>query len=255
MRPSRRATQSTEDDLDRSFVAGPIKRNRWLILAVVAVLAASPALSHLLESYRGIILERRDGEMFVGHVEQPPDWKDAIEAPAGTVIRKDAGDWSPRPVAKEAATDTELRNLYTRYSRRYVGTIVAIEPPNRPGGASIAVVRTDAGERLRVPLWSDNLAPARVGSRVKKEPGKWDPYLTDTSRSGAPEAPSTGSAAGKAGESGGQQPSAGPQGEAKGVPQNEAMREKPPKKEPRERSASDKAAVEPSGTGAETSPR
>ena len=78
---------NNDNDLDfKPRIDGPIRRNLGIILAVVAVLVVGPTLSKVLKSYRGIVLEVRDDTMFVGLMDLPPKWMDAIGAAPGQII-------------------------------------------------------------------------------------------------------------------------------------------------------------------------
>lgn len=182
-------------DTDDLRVPGPLRRNAGLLAVVLAAVVLGPAISRVLSTYRGIVLEVRDDQMLVAQANVAPKWVDAIGAQAGRVVHKAIGAWDPTTVESEPR-DFKLTQLYERYVRIYEGLIVAINPPNSPSGASTAVIELDGGGRTHVSLWADHLAGAAVGRRVKKAINSWDPVLLDDVRGDPPVelmAPSSGS--------------------------------------------------------------
>ena len=167
-----------KDDSDLK-IHGPIRRNALLLSGVVAVLLVGPSISRVLSAYRGVVLEVREGKMLLGWEKKPPDWLDAIEVEPGDIIVKERGAWDPQRVER-TDLDHALVTLFKRYNRTYAGTILRINPPNRPGGASTAVIELDDdGGTIHLPLWAEHLATASEGRRVEKRPGSWDPQLAE----------------------------------------------------------------------------
>ncbi len=154
-------------------------RHRWLFLMVGILIVLGPALSRLIASYRGIVLEIQDDTMLVGFAQRPPQKIDRIDAPPGSIVEKSAGAWSPAPAAP-LPEDRDLQRLYARWAETYTGTIVEIMPPHNPKGVSTAIVETDDGRRVSVPLWSEHLAGAARDLRVEKRANRWDPDLLPT---------------------------------------------------------------------------
>lgn len=171
-------TRDRDGDITDIKIQGPFRRNAPLFAGVMIVLVVGPAISRMLESYRGILLEVGSEEMMIGLDGRPPKWISIIDAELGAIIQKDHFAWLPEVVPSEAA-DHQLLRMHRRYSRTYAGVIIRINPPMTPTGASTALVQLEDGTKINVPLWGDHLATAQVGSRVKKEPGSWEPVLED----------------------------------------------------------------------------
>ncbi len=168
-----------EDDLDfKPRIDGPIRRNLGLFLAVAAILIVGPALSKMLTSYRGVVLEVRGDDMLVGLMELPPKWMDTIDAESGQIIEKSTWSWSPAPVEPEPI-DTKLRDLHARYTLTYEGVIVELLPPPSQGGTTSAVVQTDDGGQEVIKLVAEHLLDAGQGDRVVKKLHSWDPVVVE----------------------------------------------------------------------------
>ncbi|MBI3179323.1 MAG: hypothetical protein HYZ27_06650 [Deltaproteobacteria bacterium] len=150
-----------------------MRRNRGLPIAVGVMLLVSPMLTRVMASYRGVVLEIKDDEMWLGFAGRAPRWVDRIEAQPGAIVEKAPGRWSPQ-VVEATATDQELLLLQLRYADHYTGVIVEIRLPLNPQGASVALVRTDDGRRIEHALWAEHLATAGVHRRVEKRPHSWD---------------------------------------------------------------------------------
>lgn len=170
---------ATDDEPTPKF-HGPLRRNWKLLLALVAVVLAGPLVTRLLDGYRAIVLERADTRAYLFWEQRPPRWVSNVEAPAGTLLLKERGDWSPHATPSIAA-DAPLEKAYGRYQQAYRGTVTELRPPAYSKGPSIAVIAVDGGGTLELPVWSHALADIRVGSRVRKAAGTWDPVLVDPS--------------------------------------------------------------------------
>lgn len=168
-------TLDTDDEFEFKH-QGPIRRNAGLLIAVAVVVIVGPTLSRVLDTYRAIVLEERDGDMFVAQHELPPMWISAIEVEPGHMIEKIAGNWNPQP-AEANPTDKKLFEMYTRWIDSYDGVIVEIIPPLVFRGPSRAIIETDDGRRINQVIWAKHLAEAQVDRRVSKRPNAWDPIL------------------------------------------------------------------------------
>ncbi|MEO1172808.1 MAG: hypothetical protein AAFX94_12285, partial [Myxococcota bacterium] len=169
------------DELEKKAIQGPLRRNAPLLLVLVAVFAFAPSLSQLLKSYRAVVLESKDGRILLIESAEPPPpprWASADGIEAGSVVEKAAGRWSPVAV-DPAPKDAALLRYHERWTRAYEGTISKIYPPAAPGSPSVAVVTLEDGSTLSVSLWSQDLAEAAVGRRLKKEPSSWEPDLIE----------------------------------------------------------------------------
>lgn len=167
------------DELVRPGGRTPWRRNWGLGLVVLAGFVIGAPVSRLLETYRGVVLERQDERMFLGFEAKPPKWYDAIEGAApGTIIVKDRGDWSVQ-VSEAMGRDIKLMQMQKRYTSEYDATIVRIDPPLSANQGSVAVAEVSDGTRIRVPLYADDLAGAAVGRHLRKFANSWDPVLID----------------------------------------------------------------------------
>jgi hypothetical protein len=158
-------------------IDGPLRRNRWL-LAVIGVLLIGIPLTRILDTYRGIILEVRGGEMLVAFERTSPEWLAAIEAAPGTVVEKRTGAWQPVPV-RQAPEDEPLLVFWRRYSDAYEGRIIQISPPQNDGDPQPVVIQTTDGRKVE---WTDMQADTKVGQRVVKKAGTWDPVVDQAQR-------------------------------------------------------------------------
>jgi hypothetical protein len=173
-----------ESDLDfKPRIDGPFRRNLGWIVAIAAILVIGPAISRVLKSYRGVLLETRDGEMLVALPDLPPRWMSAIDAQPGQIIDKPVWSWNPAPVPPRAE-DAKLQDLYFRYTRTYAGVIVELLPPPSQGGTTAAVIQTDAGEQVVIKLVAEHLLGVREGDRVEKTINTWDPMVVQTAAEG-----------------------------------------------------------------------
>jgi hypothetical protein len=181
------------DDDDEPLRAHPgfLRRNLGLGAGVVAAFVLGIPASRILEAYRGVVLEKREGQMYVAFEDKPPRWVDGVEVAEGSVVEKERGHWFTEP-AEARGRDIKLMQMYQRYTTAYEATIVRIDPPVSPGQAATAVAELPAGNRVRVPLWAEGLAGATVGSKLKKIAGTWDPVLMEdpVAQPGIPAAPS-----------------------------------------------------------------
>lgn len=179
-RQARRARVAPTDDNELPSIRPPgrLARSAWLGLAALVALVVGTPVTRWLQAYRGVVLERRGEQMFLAFEDRPPRWLEAIDVPAGTLIYKEVGDWRPHPETPRGG-DLKLMQMYKRFTSAYDGVITRIEAPLAPAQASTAVVVLDTGGKVRVPLWSEDLAAAAVGRRVRKLPGNWDPLLVD----------------------------------------------------------------------------
>lgn len=177
---SREPTEVFEPDaLEAKAVQSPLRRNLPLIVAVLLVLVAAPALSRVLSSYRAVVLEIRDGRMLLIEGDTPPPpprWVEAIDVSPGAIVEKRSATWSPEPVER-APVDHQLLGFYERWSREYEGVIREIREPNAPGAPSVAVVTLTDGSTIDVALWSQDLATAAAGKGLRKRAGTWEPEL------------------------------------------------------------------------------
>jgi hypothetical protein len=146
---------------------------------IIAAFVLGVPVTRLLEAYRGVVLEQRDGQMYLAFEDKPPRWVDTVEVAPGSIVEKERGRWIIEPV-EARGRDIKLMQLYQRYTNAYEGTIVRIDPPVSPGQAATAVTELPGGNRVRVPLWAESLAGAAVGSKLKKLAGSWDPVLVET---------------------------------------------------------------------------
>lgn len=178
------ADLSNDDDKPLPRLQGVflrLQRNLWLFGLVGASFIAGKPVTRLLESYRGVILEAKDGEMYLAFADRVPRWVPQANDPnaqPGAVIAKEIGTWAAAPV-EARGRDLPLVQMYGRYAATYDAVIVRIDPPLSPGLAATAVIDTDAGKRLRIPLGAEGLATAAAGRRLRKLPSSWDPILLD----------------------------------------------------------------------------
>lgn len=158
-----------------------LQRNLWLFVLVGAAFVVGKPVTRLLESYRGVILDIKDGEMYVAFADRVPRWvpqADDPNAQPGAVVAKEMGAWAAQSV-EARGRDLPLVQLYGRYTIAYDAVIVRIDPPLAPGLPATATIDTDAGKRLRIPLGAEGLATAAAGRRLRKLPSSWDPILLD----------------------------------------------------------------------------
>ncbi len=179
---SREPTEIFEPDaLEARAVRGPLRRNLPLIVAVIVVLLAAPAVSRLLSSYRAVVLEIRDGQMLLIEGKTPPPpprWVREISVEPGAIVEKSAGAWEPMPVEGEPL-DQALLTYYRRWTNEYEGVIKEIRPPEVPGAPNVAIVTLTDGSTIDVSLWSQDLAGAAVGKGLRKRSGSWEPDLME----------------------------------------------------------------------------
>jgi hypothetical protein len=170
-----------DDDLapaPNSTVLGRVRQHVWLVMVAAGALVAGTPLTRLLDSFHGVVLERKEQQMYVAFADRLPRWVSAIDVAPGAIVDKERGQW--QTLAVEAKSyDFKLKQLYERYASSYDAVIVRITDPLAPGLASTAVAKTDTGVQLHLPLWSDQLAGAAVGRHLRKLPGSWDPVLLD----------------------------------------------------------------------------
>jgi len=167
------------DDKDADLkLHGPLRRNAPLLAGVAVVLIVGPAFSRLIESYRGIVLEIREGQMFIAREGRPPEWVGQVPGSPGDILVKERMQWSPHTLPPRG-DDRELVKLYERYTRTYKGTILRISKPVVPNGPPVALVQLDGGGKMNLPLQGEQLAAAAVGSRLEKTPTSWEPVLVD----------------------------------------------------------------------------
>ena len=167
---------SQNDDIEDFKLDGPIKRNLHILLPIVIGFLVAPPLTRLLQDYRAVVLSRSDGELLIMEKDRPPELIDEIEVEPGQMVCKESGSWNPNTCPKQA-DDSKLEELYTRYTSSFVGRIVGINPPLIPGGASSAVVLLENKEKIKVELWAQHLAGAKVGLGLKKDRESWEPRL------------------------------------------------------------------------------
>jgi len=175
----------TAEDLEDFKIEGPLRRNAWLLAGLAITLVVGPFASRLLKTYRGIVIDKKEGEILVAFDEIPPEWFDDLGVDMGQVIEKQRGQWHPGP-APRGPQDAKLVALHDRFRRAYTGTIQAIYPPKAPGEAYTATVALDDGESLAIVLAAHHFLNAKVGSRVEKIPGSWDPVLVASQPSSEP---------------------------------------------------------------------
>jgi len=177
-------TEPIEDEeLDtgrfRRLSEAPFFQRAWkLIVLMVVVLLVAPLFTRLLNHYRAVVLEVHEDQMLVGRKDHLPLWVPAIAAPPGTVVAKQAGQWSAQTI-EPGDQDAPLVDLFRRYSKKYIGRIVELHAPVVRMGAWAAVVETAGGQRIDAPLWSESLGGARVGLWLRKDFGTWEPVLID----------------------------------------------------------------------------
>lgn len=188
------APNEAERDIGREFrLVGRLRRHVPVLTIVLVALVMGPFISRYIDSYRAVVLEVREGEMFIMETRRPdelraPRWVDAIQVEPGTVVEKKVGAWTPVPVPA-LAKDANAIQVYERWMSSYEGPIVEIRPPVTPGKAYVAVVRTPEGKQIDVALWADHLAEVAVGKILRKEPRSWDPFLVPASSSAPAAAP------------------------------------------------------------------
>jgi len=176
-----------DEELDAELLAGAglhlpgfLKRNAWLFTGLVVVFALGPSITQLLESYRAVVLEVGPEHMLIVRGDRPPEWVASLQVEHGTVLLKEAGSWDPRAVPEDKS-DTERLKTYRRYTSSYEGRIKAIRPPAYPLGPSVAILTLQDGKTTEIELWAQHLAGAAVGKTLRKEPGTWDPVLSEPS--------------------------------------------------------------------------
>jgi hypothetical protein len=94
------------------------------------------------------------------------------------VVEKRAGTWQPVPVRK-APEDEPLLVFWRRYSDAYEGRIIQISPPQKDGDPQPVVIQTTDGRKVE---WTDMQADTKVGQRVVKKAGTWDPVVDQAQR-------------------------------------------------------------------------
>lgn len=164
----------THEDADL-VLDGPFRRNRWLLTILFGVFLVGIPLTRILDSYRGIILEIRDDEMLVAFELASPEWMAATQAEPGTVVEKKVGNWRPVPV-ETTPEDEPLVVFWQRYSDAYEGRIIQISAPEQQGDPQPVVIETTNGRRIE---WTDVMATTKVGQRVAKTAGTWDPVVVE----------------------------------------------------------------------------
>lgn len=174
----------SNDSLEDVKIKSAWRRNAPLLLGVVFVLIIGPFASQLLETYRAIVLEHRDGSTLIAFEEKPPKWIDGTAGQVGQVVVKERFAWSPQAVPAEAG-DHQLLRLHERYTSTYEGRVIHIQAPRVPSGPHVALIETTEGARLNVPIHGEHLATLQVGDFVKKEPTAWEPVIVTK----PPEAP------------------------------------------------------------------
>jgi hypothetical protein len=173
------------DDFGQGRVAGALRKNAPLLVAVALAFAFGPAISRLLDTYRGVVLQVKDDETLIGLADKPPRGVAPLSAKEGEIVLKDRGSWSARVVPSTTA-DRPLLALHARFNRQYTGTVIQVDAPRTPTGAATALLFLDDGTKLTISLWGDHLAAIAAGSRVRKEPGSWEPILVDEALDPAP---------------------------------------------------------------------
>ncbi len=174
--------ESIKDD-DDFKLDGPIKRNLHILIPIILGFVVAPPLTHLMSTYRAIVLSQNGSELLVMKKDRPPETIEEISARPGEMICKTSGAWNIEKCATKAE-DAPLEKLYVRYNRSFIGKIVGSNPPVVPGGASSAVVLLEDKEKIEVELWAQHLAGAKVGLGLKKEGESWEPKLVPDPFSG-----------------------------------------------------------------------
>ncbi|MCK5688495.1 hypothetical protein KAI87_04450 [Myxococcota bacterium] len=165
------------DDTDIKIPMSPAKYGMSLIFPIVVVIALGPSLSRIMDSYRAAVLESREGQLLLAHVEGPPLWLEGVSAEPGDIIGKSAWKWNPEVVEKDENEDKIVLDLYRRYSRTYEGVVTKVILAEERGGAAQAVIKIDGAESFRIWLWTAELSYTQVGMKVIKKSGEWDPVL------------------------------------------------------------------------------
>jgi len=149
----------------------------WKVLVASAVLlAVGPAITRVIDGYRAVILDARDGELLVQRLGRPPAWVSG-EARPGDVVVKERGRWGFAP-ASSTEESSQLLAIYRRYASAYEGTVVSVAAPAVVGAAALVVVEVAGGVRIGIDLWtSPPLGQVRPGARLRKVRGAWDPEL------------------------------------------------------------------------------
>jgi len=151
-----------------------------VLIAVVSILFA-PFLHGLMETYRGIVLESRGGEILVGLVAKVPRWVESVPIPDGTIIVKSMGVLGVKKATGPSEQDLELTNFYGRYIETYSAKIIRLLKREHSQGVDKMVIRLDNGEERTLEIWTEDLAEAKIGMRLSKETRTWQPQFDDAS--------------------------------------------------------------------------
>ena len=158
-----------------------LQRNMWLFILLGASFIVGKPVTRLLESYRGVVLDVQNAEMYVAFADRAPRWVPQADDPnvqPGVMIDKQRGAWNVQGVEPKGR-DLPLLQLFSRYTSTYNAVIVRIDAPLSPGMSATATIEIDGGKRLRIPLGAENLATAAAGRHLRKLAGSWDPILLD----------------------------------------------------------------------------
>jgi len=165
------------DDLDNELkLPGPLQRNGPLLLGIIVVTLLGPFISHRLNSYRGIVLERKEGQALLYFEYKPPIWVEMGEGEPGAVVLKEIGDGVPHRV-EIIAGDYDMVQRFKLYRSHYSGEIIHIKQPAVAGGAATATIKKTDGTQVKVELWSTHFSGAAVGRKVAKQKNSWEPHL------------------------------------------------------------------------------
>jgi hypothetical protein len=154
----------------------PNRKRLYMLGGFVGLVALSFVFGRWHDAWRAIVLDVRQDEMFLGYARRPPEWVDGRITEPGNIVVKVAWSWNAEP-ANVDVDDDALVALYQRYTKTYVGTLVEIRAPMKPGAFPLGVIRTDNGTREYVTLVDTVLLGAELNRRVQKTTGTWDPKL------------------------------------------------------------------------------
>ena len=173
------------DQDDDAFIKGMTGLRRFghyrtpLLIAVISIVFA-PFLHGLMESYRGIVLESRGGEILVGLVAKVPRWVESVPMPDGTMIVKSMGALGVVRATGSAEQDVELKTLYARYIETYSATIIHLLKREHSQGVDKMLIRLDNGEERTLEIWTEDLAESQIGMTLRKYTRTWQPQFDDT---------------------------------------------------------------------------
>lgn len=160
---------------------GIFQRNSIILIPIVVAFAVGPFITDYITTYRAIVLETHENKMFLAWTNRPMQWKEippGFSASGGQLVVKKSGTRDLQ-IEQPSATDQDLVTLYQRYVTSYSGVVQKILSPRVPGGAYMAMIKTEEGQEINVPLYTQELARAAVGSTIQKRAKSWDPLVVD----------------------------------------------------------------------------